>query len=255
MKPKLSIVIPVKGVQVLTYNCLRDIKRSTDPEVLPYEVVIFDSPSEERFDPRHYVGPGFVRGDDLPLIVEYSQDPNIGMYELLNRAVEHTRGDYLAIINNDLTIGNKCFEHLLEAMQLYSRESVYPSVLTNPGPLPPDWYELAQQRSEQPTQIVGPPEWRGWFIVVSRRVWEKVGGFDEHYFMNYGYNDFFETLRRAGFPSGQVSNAVVHHYQGQTNRPDWYENPGLRNGAAETKYFREKWGFEVYEQGRLGSTS
>jgi GT2 family glycosyltransferase len=236
MKPTLSIVIPVKGQRQYTCTCLADITSTTH---VPYEVVIYDSPSNERFDPSLH--------NDMPLTVLYGQDPKVGMYELLNRAVECAQGDYLAIINNDILLGQRVFDNCIAAMQQFNLQSVYPRVFTNPGPVDwLDWYSIANKLGSSPLTIAGPPEWRGWFIVVTRGAWEAVGGFDEHYKLNYGDNDFFEKLKRIGVISRQVENAAVHHFQGQTPRPDWY-TPEV--GDAETTYFKQKWGFEVHEQG------
>jgi glycosyl transferase family 2 len=236
MKPILSVVIPVKGVnKKYTYPMLMSLAQGTK---IPYEVLIFDSPSDDRFQPGGW--------SEIPLSVEYSQNLHVGMYELLNRTVARAKGDVFAILNNDINLGPKTLDHCVEAIREFGDSDNVHSVICAPSGsgavLPSGFYEEALRRSELPTTLEGPVfEWRGWFIVVSRKAWEELGGFDERFLLYCGDNDFFYRLKRAGYASRQVANTWVHHFESGTARPLWFDHND------DYRAFETKWGRTAME--------
>lgn len=229
--PELSIVIPMKGQAAYTYQCLQTLQESCN---LNYEVIIYDSPSNDRFNPD-------VVCDSMRLIVEYNQDQYIGMYELLNKAVSRASGSIVAIINNDIVLGHHCMDNLVYAIKNYGLQSVYPAAIGDSGELPHTFFERAKAASETPCSLVGPPEWRGWFIMVTRSNWDELGGFDPKYLLNVGDNDFFMRMYRNGTTSRCVSNAIAHHFLSKTPRSTWIQQQD------DFDHFVSKWGHQTYE--------
>ena len=78
-------------------------------------------------------------------------------------------------------------------------------------------------------------------FMVSRRVVETIGGFDENF--RRGGNeddDFFLRARRAGFRLAVTGGAYIHHFGGTTQNAVIAEHG--RSREETIGYFRKKWG-------------
>jgi glycosyltransferase involved in cell wall biosynthesis len=228
--PVLSIVIPVKGQQKYTYQCLQSIRQGTK---LPYEVLIIDSPSDDRFDPTGWW--------DMPLVVEYvseAAEPRPSLYELCNRAAAKARGDFLAIINNDIIVGQRTFDNLIDAMRRFGLKAATPVTTDALDDLPHGFYAEAELRSTLPCEVVPPQTgspWRGWFLMLTLSAWNEVKGFDPRFVIWYGDDDFYRRFEEKFGAPRQIANTYVHHFQSKTPRAPWM------NASEDKKLFEQKW--------------
>ena len=102
-KPRVSIIIVNFNKAVLTLQCLYFLHRHTNADLT--EVIVVDNGSE---------------ADDFQLLCRHAHQASIvrlaenrGFGEGNNIGVEHARGDYLVLMNNDVFVGADWLEPLL----------------------------------------------------------------------------------------------------------------------------------------------
>lgn len=101
MKPKISVIILNYNRMDLTLDCLRSIKSQT---VKPYEVIVVDNNSE-KFEPSK------IR-KIIPNVKIVFLTSNLGYSGGNNNGISEATGDWVLILNNDIVLDNKVFEHI-----------------------------------------------------------------------------------------------------------------------------------------------
>jgi N-acetylglucosaminyl-diphospho-decaprenol L-rhamnosyltransferase len=161
---------------------------------------------------------------------------NLGYGRGVNRgAAALSRKPYLVVSNPDVVIHSECVAHLIEYLQsnpevgivgptiLRTDGTVYPSHRKFPNIvlagfhalLAPIWPSNPLTTSYRSANKDGTVDWvSGAFFVVSRDAFEKVGGFDERYFMFAEDMALCWSLAKAGWKSAAQPSAVVTHVEG-----------------------------------------
>src|SRR5881628_398520 len=143
----------------------------------------------------------------------YGRNVNIGL--------RLATGDYIAVVNNDCR---------LEDGDVY--DLCVPDAVVSP---------LIVGERQGFGQSIEPGGFHGSFWVVPRPVLDRVGLLDERFEQAYWEDDdFLARVRRAGFPTRQVSSVRVKHIGGLTTvkipqHRDWLE--------VNERRFEEKWGW------------
>lgn len=199
---------------------------------------------------------------------------NVGFAAANNQGVERASGQYLCLLNPDTTVLDGALEALLQHLYRYPEiGAVGPkiwadderTVLLPPGDPPtlafllaqivgeafPTWgrrhagrwngYALTFWRSRAPLEV---PMLSGACIATSRRVVERIGGFDPRYFLYYEDADWCRRVRRAGYRLVVVPEAQIVHYYNQSAQCD----PMRSQGHARWSQAR----FVETHYGRLG---
>ena len=184
-------------------------------------------------------------------IVVVRSGTNLGFAGGNNLAAHHARGRYLLLLNDDSTVAVGCVERLLATAEadptigavgcriLSADGSVQEagSVLWRDGwathvgaGLPGDTDRFAYVRDVDYASANG--------LLVRRRAWEAVGGFDERYFPAYFEDaDLCLTLRRHHRRVVYEPRARLTHLEGQSTSPR-YRNFLLRHNR---DLFVAKW--------------
>lgn len=146
----------------------------------------------------------------------------------------------LLTLNPDATIDNNSLGLLIDAAATDQQALVSPRIVTGSGT---PWFDGAdlylddgstaswRKRSERN----GRPrrEWAtGGCFAIDMRTWEKLGGFDEDYFMYWEDIDLSHRLLDSGGRLTLIEDALVVHDEGQTQAV----TPGSR--AKSTLYYR-----------------
>jgi N-acetylglucosaminyl-diphospho-decaprenol L-rhamnosyltransferase len=145
--------------------------------------------------------------------------------------------DWCLIINPDAVVERNCVQVLLKAAERNPDAAVIAPRLVEPdgrvfvhdrsvlSDVSPSGDEAdALRRYDRSVHFVS-----GACILVRRRAFLSVGGFDERIFLFYEDDDLCLRLRKAGFKIVQVDDAVVRHARGSSSEP----GPGL--------VFRARW--------------
>ena len=195
------------------------------------DIVVVDNGSSD--DSREVVaaaGPGVSW---LPL------GANLGYGAAANRAARLMPGRDILVCNPDIEVGDGAVDALRASLRddpglgvvgprlLNADGSVYPSARTFPdlvdafghgllGLVVPNnpftrRYRMLDRDYDRPADV----DWvSGAFVLIRRRTWEEIGGFDPRYFMYLEDVDLCWRAGRAGWRVGYVPEAEVVHFQG-----------------------------------------
>ena len=87
----------------------------------------------------------------------------------------------------------------------------------------------------------------GTVLLITRALYERVGGFDERFFMYCEDVDLSWRARAAGFTTRLAANALAYHYVEERARSDVRERRVHTSGA----YLARKYGNAAFERARL----
>ncbi|MFI5351046.1 MAG: glycosyltransferase family 2 protein [Elusimicrobiota bacterium] len=229
VKPDISVLIPAyNGARWLPETLNRLPAAAGDA---PFETIVVDNAStDETIEAvRKAAGVQIVRNEK-----------NLGFSRAVNQAAAASRGKVLVAINQDLYLQPNALKSLSEFISsknvvaggalAFQDGTAQPSF----GPFPTligTIYRLALPRRIRKYDLgpasgeTRPVDWvTGAFIGFPRAVFDKIGGFDENYFMYYEDVDFCLRASQAGFPSYFVPSAQAVHvapYSDRGESPDW----------------------------------
>lgn len=144
--------------------------------------------------------------NDFNIIVE----PFDGYNKSLNNGAKKGNGDYIAFCNNDLEFHEGWIEPLVETLERY--DSVSP------------WCPKTHKQWWKGTNMFGDIYSSyeigkciaGWFIMMKRSTWEKLGGFDERLSFWCCDNAYGEQIKALGMKHALVYTSKVTHLQSTT---------------------------------------
>ena len=213
--PKVFVIILNFRVKELALKCLESVKNSSYKEL---EIILVDNGSDDGIekDVKKFKDVDFIQtGKNLG----YSGGNNVGIKKALESGA-----DYVFILNPDTTIDKNCIENLLDGMERNKADIVGPKIYFSGSKK--IWYAggifdkqnvIGKHRGvdeEDKGQYDSPVETdfvSGAAIMVRKEVFEKIGLFDEKYFLYYEDSDFCEKAKRAGFKVFYIPDAVVYH--------------------------------------------
>ena len=209
---------PRISVSVVTYNnedCLPvflDSLRSQ--QGVTWEAFFFDNGS-------HDSSAELIRAAGLGEL--FVSAANIGYGRAHNENARRAQGKYLLILNPDLRFKADLFDTLAR----YAEKSPELSFL-GPRILEGPTQQSFPPRRFYPGEGMAPldPLWRreeiawlnGCCLLVTRAVFETLGGFDTDYFLYQAETDLCLRARRAGFRLGHAGDAVVYHGHRESQR-------------------------------------
>lgn len=245
--PKVSIIIPVYNQFDYTYHCVSSIlKHSGD---MTYEILIANDCSSDLTTEIDRILPG-VRC--------ITNEQNLRFLRNCNNAAKHAVGQYVLFLNNDTQVQPNWLAPLVELIEreadigMVGSRLVYPdgSLQEAGGILWRDGSAWNYGNRQSP----GKPEFNyvkqvdyisGAAIMLSRALWEEIGGFDEYFAPAYCEDsDLAFTVRKMGYRVMLQPKSVVVHFEGVSNGTD--TSSGQKRYQVENQAkFREKWAEEL----------
>jgi len=224
----LSIIILNYRQQRLVRQCLRGILMA-EPRCR-YEVIVVDNDS----------GDGCLEmvAKQFPWVMCIANSRNCGFGAGNNRAIAQARGDYVFIVNPDITLFLGQIDELVDFLRSHPRVGAAGPRLVNPdgsaqdscrrfprfitplyrrtwvGRLPFARRQLENflMRDFNHRETI-PVDWlMGACLMVRRQTFEEVGFFDEHFFLYYEDLDFCRRCWAAGWEVWYVATATPVHY-------------------------------------------
>ena len=249
--PKVSIIIPVYNQIHYTYACLVSILENT--EGFDYEIIIADDVSTDATKEIDK----FVSG-----LVIARNESNQGFLKNCNNAAKKARGKYIFFLNNDTTVQKDWLPSLIrllesdESIGMVGSKLIYPDgrLQEAGGIIWSDGSGWNYGRCDDPNK----PEYNyvrdvdyisGAAIMLSRKLWEDIGGFDERYAPAYCEDsDLAFEVRKRGLRVVYQPLSVVTHFEGVSNGTD-VNGTGLKRYQVENnKKLQEKWSEEYKNQ-------
>ncbi len=220
-----SIVIAVYNQLAYTKQCWEAIRKHTS---LPFELIIIDNASTD--------GTGdFLRSINALLITNHTNNGCAGAW---NQGVRASRGDKIVIMNNDVLVTPGWIEALIQFMEKTGHGIVSPSV--REGALNYDLITYSRNFTKLCVQA-SRPQALGLCMLVRRSVFDKIGLFDEQFFVGHEDTDFIWRCKQAGFTVGMTGSAFVHHFSGVTQKQ--IKAAGRSDyGKSNADKFFKKWG-------------
>ncbi len=185
-------------------------------------------------------------------VIETGQ--NIGFGRAVNRGVEESQGIFLGMLNPDTLWPKKQLLRVVKALQ--DEEAFVGLSLLDEygvrerygfGKRIHFWRLLLNHLSASPKSIQGrlKVDWiSGGALFCSRNIFEKLGGFDEYYFLYYEDVDLCERARKMGIPLYVYDDMRVIHFRGKSQKSPRAQK---REYYRSQKYFFKKTR-PVYEQ-------
>ncbi len=249
--PEVSIIIPAYNQVRYTYLCLASILAHTQD--VSYEVIIADDVSTDATEHLDRYAQG---------VVLCRNETNQGFLKNCNHGAEKARGRYLMFLNNDTQVTDGWLSSLVRLIQSDDSIGMVGSKLVYPdgklqeagGIIWSDGSGWNYGRMDDPDK----PEYNyvkdvdyisGAAILLSKKLWDQIGGFDERYAPAYCEDsDLAFEVRKAGYRVVYQPLSKVIHYEGVSNGTD-LQGEGLKRYQVEnSEKLREKWAVQLAEQ-------
>lgn len=249
--PMVSIVIPVYNQIRYTYLCLKSILEHTGD--VSYEVILADDVST---DATEHVQ------EFAEHIVVCRNQTNQGFLKNCNRAAKAARGKYIMFLNNDTQVTEGWLSSLVELIEsdesigMVGSKLVYPDgrlqeaggIIWSDGS---GWnYGRLDDPEKAEYNYVKDVDYiSGAAILLSKALWEQIGGFDERFAPAYCEDsDLAFAVRKAGYRVVYQPRSKVIHFEGISNGTD-VNGTGLKRYQVEnSRKLKEKWAEEFKHQ-------
>lgn len=240
----VSIVVVSFGNRALTMQCLESVRRCT---LYPsFEVLVVDNASPD--DSVEHLRALAARDTRFRLL---ENSRNLGFAAANNQAVEHARGEYLVLLNNDTVVTRGWLPGLLHHLDKPGIGLVCPvtSFSGNESRIDAAYADLdglerfaADQRRSNRDRIFDLRMAAMYCVGMRRSTWDAVGPLDEGFGVGmFEDDDYSHRVRRVGLRVVCAEDVFIHH-EGQAafrKLPSAeYEALWARNRAR----FETKWG-------------
>lgn len=231
---KISVIIVSYNARYYLEQCLNSVQDAlTNWEG---EIIVIDNDSPEKPIPQ-------IK-DRFPSVNFIESNVNLGFAKANNLGVESASGEFVLILNPDTVLPETIFDEmipfaentknvgamgvrLIDANGSFHPESKrnIPTLKNTFGKLFGTLIDKNNSKSYYKSEIgefeIAPTEVLvGAFMLMKKSVYEKVGGFDDQYFM-YGEDiDLSYTLTLNGFTNYYFGQSTVIHYKGESTRKD-----------------------------------
>lgn len=247
-RPLVSIVIPTRDKHALLQTTLESIWARSDYD--RYEIIIVDNQSSDP-DTVQYLR-------SLGSRCQVHQWTKPFNYSALNNfGVRHARGEQLLFLNNDVEVVHPDWlTALLEHAQRPDVGAVGAKLLYADGRIQHAGVVVGINRvaanafRSWPGEAIGHPRLAdltrncsavtGACMMVPRRVFEEVGGFDEDLRVVLNDVDLCLKIRQHGYQVVYTPHALLFHYEGSSR--------GRLHPPPDEKVFQERWR-EFLDQG------
>lgn len=238
---KLSIIIVNYNVKYFLEQCLNSILASkTD---FDYEIIIVDNNSTDQSIP--YLQARFSNS----CINYILNNDNPGFAKANNQAVAQTKGEYILFLNPDTVLGENTLQNVIH---FYDQDKLTTGAIgvkmingygkflpESKRGVPSPWVSFCRISGLQSifpkSKIFGKynqlyldknlihqvPILAGAFMMVSREIINKIGSFDESFFM-YGEDiDLSYRIEKAGYKNYYLPETILHYKGESTDKNDY----------------------------------
>lgn len=233
---KLSVIILNYKVPHYLCLCVNSVLKATQD--ITAEVIVVDNNSQDQSMT--------LLKTHFPQVKQIVNSTNLGFAKANNKAVKQANGEYICILNPDTIVSETCFKQLLTFIENQPNAgAVSCRLIDGKGHFLPEskrriptpkialqkllgrshyYYQnnITETETGQTDILVGA------FMLLERKHYIKIGGFDERYFM-YGEDiDFSYQLQQLGLQNYYVGSEICLHFKGEST---------LKNKAYYQRFF------------------
>lgn len=220
MSPRVFIIILQFNNSRSTITCLESVKELNYPN---YQVLIVDNGSStEHLNNIRFFLESRMKLNNFKLIASQG---NLGYSGGNNLGVKHAIGhgaDYVLILNNDTVVGKDLLTKLVKVCEADKNIGLAGPVIKESGPgrageyiyggrirwLKPELEHIKNSDYIAPglnKYIIGA------CMFIRKKIIEKIGFFDERYFLYFEDADYSQKAKRVGYKLELVPNITIEH--------------------------------------------
>lgn len=227
-----SLALSVIVVSADSGPALRDCVREVLASSLPLELILFDNASKDRM-------PAAVERahqHDARLKVIYSHR-NLGFGAAVNLAAKQAHGHDLLVLNPDCLLGDDELRRLLALLAERPKAGLIGAVVCQADgrPDPASWRrdpllrralnsffgragEKVNVEQDIPAEVIEVEAVSGALMLLPRSMFQRLGGFDEDYFLHCEDLDICRRVRDIGYQVLLAGDVRVQHGKGSSSR-------------------------------------
>jgi len=225
---RISVIIVNYNARYFLKNCICSILSSDIADEI--EIIVVDNDSKD--------GSCDMLDEDFPKIKYIKNSKNAGFGKANNQGVALAQGDYILILNPDTMLTETTLSEMLRfsekqnnfgaaGVQFMDGSGKYlPESKRNFPDLKVAGAKLLGYSKYYYANHIGKDEvaeidiLTGAFMFIKKEVYDKIGGFDEDFFM-YGEDiDLSYRITKAGFKNFYVGSNKVLHFKGESTIKD-----------------------------------
>ena len=233
-EPQMSVVIVSYNTRALLRKCLFNLRYVASG--LDYETILVDNDSRD--------GSAEMVAREFPSVKLIRVGSNLGFAAANNLAFARARGRYVVLLNSDAFPQPGSLRKAIELMEANPQAGLggarltgtdgswQPSARSFPSPLN-DFLALSGLAAKFPKSKFfgradrtwadpnesGEVDWvPGAFSIIRRDLLERIGYFDENYFLYYEEVDLCQRIKRAGYQVWYWPEIVVVHLGGESSK-------------------------------------
>jgi len=237
---KLSIIILNYQTKNLVKQCLRNIVNLNLP--IKHEIIVVDNNSRD--------GVGRMLSENFPAVKFIQSGKNKGMGAGNNLGIKAAWGEYVLILNPDVVVLENSIEKMANLLGSNDRIGAVAPKLLNPNRTYqqsrykfPDFFllpafirtglkKISQKRLDDyfmnnvPGDTAHKIDWaRGSALMARRYVLERIGGFDQRFFLYMEDTDLCRQIWQAGFEVWYLPEAeMIHYYARESDSGEWLKD-------------------------------
>ena len=249
--PKVSIIIPVYNQLKFTKQCIETVWSTCTNK--DYEIIVIDDCSTDET-------PEYLESIKSK-VRSYRNKKNQGFLLNINFGASQAKGEYIVLLNNDTIPQAGWLEGLLEPFELYEKVAavgafmIFPnntvleacSIVFSDGS---GWnYGRGDNPDSSRYNFIRETDYvSGGGMMVSKKIWDELGGLDPHYCPAY-YDDidFCFRARKAGYKILYTPYSRIIHFEGMTGGTDVTQGTKRYQVVNQQKFY-ERWKDELKNQ-------
>jgi len=210
--PKISVIIVNYNGKKLLENCLESLFKT---DYNNFEVILVDNNSTDgsmEFVTKNY-----------PKIIVIKLDSNKGFAEPNNIGAKIAKGEYLLFLNNDTVTTTNFISEMIKVLEKDEKIAICQSLLLKPdGDIDSsgdfiDKMGIVYNSKTKTDEIREISSARGACMLMRKKIFDKLGGFDEKFFFSFEDVDLGWRSWILGYKTVVVPQSIVYHSAGKTS--------------------------------------
>jgi GT2 family glycosyltransferase len=255
----ISIIIVHYKADIVFFDCLRSLEKNKPKG--KYEVIVVDNDERARIDKK-------IK-KEFPHVIYIKSPRNVGFGAGNNLGAKHANGEYLFFLNPDTTIFTNTIDTLVKFLETHKKAGIVAPLLLDPQTKPYDLqgtslltpfralFSLSFINKLFPNNLIAKSYWNtGWdktkvkevdvvpgtAFMIRKEIFNKIHGFDEHFFLYFEEFDLCKRIREKGYGIFITPSARLIHLWGKGGTGE-AKNIGTVFKQSRFYYFKKHYGF------------